>query len=303
MIAMPSVSGGIVAMLFSAFLFAIMGAEAKILGNDMPPLEIAFFRAFTMIIFLLPFMINKPIKLPTQKSGGYLILFGRAFAGAISFAALFYNIATISLGSAIAFAQSMPIYIVILSFLFLRQRISFSIIIFTLIGFIGVMLICNPNINDLNAFNVFMGILSGLGMAIAFLNLQALKHYFSPNFIILCTGFAMCFVVILLSFLPYFSALWIMPSGFAWIHILLMGLFGTLGQEFLTKAYMNAPAGIIAPIDYTRLLFSIVLGIILGDAFPHLLTLLGLILIIISGVGIGLPALLQDIRTHKFSSK
>ncbi|TLD82275.1 DMT family transporter [Helicobacter sp. MIT 05-5293] len=292
---------GILAMLVSSFFFAVMGAEGKILSNHLSPIEIAFFRAFVMLLFLLPMVIGKPIKHAYQRKGGWWILTARAVAGGLSFVALFYNISTIALGTATAFAQSMPLYIVVLSIIFLKERIKWGVIAFTIIGFVGILLICDPRLDTLGAFNIFLGIVSGLGMAIAFLNLQALKDYFTSSFIIFFTGVVMCLVACIVSFVPFspMSQAWVMPRGIEWLHLVLLGFFGTIGQYFLTKAYMNAPAGIISPIDYTRLVFSWILGLMLGDALPSLETALGIVLIIISGIGVGLPVFLHDMRNYR----
>ena len=96
--------------------------------------------------------------------------------------------------------------------------------------------------------------------------------------------------------IPLFAESWAMPQGIDWLHIILLGLFGTLGQHYLTKAYMSAPAGIVAPIDYMRLVFSVILGVLLGDNLPNLATSFGIMLIILSGIGVGLPPLLVDMK-------
>lgn len=294
------ISQGIILMIFASLFFALMGAEAKILSNHLPPIEVAFCRSSAMVLLLLPTMF-RPIKLSHHKSGGWWFLTMRAITGGVSFLAFFYNIATIPLGTATAFAQSMPLYIVLLSFFFLKEPIKLNVALATIIGFVGILLICNPTLNNLKIENIIFGILSALGIAIAFLNLQALKHYFNTSFVIIFTGVVMS----ILSFgamaleIPYFDDTWIMPTGFMWVHIFLLGLFGTIGQHFLTRAYMSAPAGIISPIDYTRLVFSLIIGIMLGDALPNLSTTAGTILIILSGIGIGIPLFLADLKAYR----
>ena len=289
---------GILAMLFSSLLFALMGAEAKILSLTLPSMEVAFFRSFLMVLFLLPLCLSKPMKKPSHKKGGYVFLLSRSIAGGLSFVALFYNIATISLGNATAFSQSMPLYVVLLSFLFLGEKFHLGVVLSTIIGFCGILLICNPNFNAMGLENVIFGISSALFMAVAFLNLRALKDYFSSWVPVFATGVAMSVITLIVSVaqIPLFAESWAMPQGIDWLHIILLGLFGTLGQHYLTKAYMSAPAGIVAPIDYMRLVFSVILGVLLGDNLPNLATSFGIMLIILSGIGVGLPPLLADMK-------
>ncbi len=291
-------------MLLSSFLFALMSAEAKFLSLSLPPMEVAFFRAFAMVVFLLPIFFSQPFKSPNHKKGGFIFLFSRAFAGGLSFVVLFYNIATISLGTATAFSQSVPLYIVLLSFLFLKEKYSLGVVCSTIIGFVGILLICDPHLEGLDAINIIFGIINGLSMAIAFLNLRALKDYFNSWVAIFSTGVAMSAIALIVSFLgiPHFSESWLIPQGWQWLYIFLLGLFGTLGQHFLTYAYMQAPAGIVSPIDYSRLVFSVALGVMLGDSMPHLVTSLGIVLIILSGIGVGLPIFIADMRAYKSTS-
>ncbi len=63
-----------------------------------------------------------------------------------------------------------------------------------------------------------------------------------------------------------------------------MGLSATLSQYLMTKAYEYTKAGVVGTISYTNIVFAIVIGIFLGDSFPSLLTIFGIILVITSGL-------------------
>lgn len=65
-----------------------------------------------------------------------------------------------------------------------------------------------------------------------------------------------------------------------------MGISALLGQYFVTKAYSNDKAGIVAAMGYSNIVFAVVIGLWLGDAFPDALTLTGMLMVIISGVAI-----------------
>jgi len=75
-----------------------------------------------------------------------------------------------------------------------------------------------------------------------------------------------------------------MPSGIEWGYLLAMGIFATLSQWFITKAYELTKAGIVGVISYSNILFSLIIGIALGDDIPNMLTFLGIGLVIGSGV-------------------
>jgi len=82
----------------------------------------------------------------------------------------------------------------------------------------------------------------------------------------------------------FLFAEFVMPSGITWVYILGMGLFATLAQVYMTKAYGESQAGIIGAVSYTSIVFSILIGLMLGDTFPDIYMLFGIFLIVSSGL-------------------
>ena len=76
----------------------------------------------------------------------------------------------------------------------------------------------------------------------------------------------------------------VMPSGIAWFYIVGLGVFATLSQVYMTKAYSLAQGGVVGAIGYTTILFSILVGMLLGDSFPSQTILIGIVFIVISGL-------------------
>jgi drug/metabolite transporter (DMT)-like permease len=74
------------------------------------------------------------------------------------------------------------------------------------------------------------------------------------------------------------------PQYIEWIYILAMGFFATISQLLMTKAYEYSKAGIIGTISYSNIIFATIIGIILGDNIPNIWTIIGIILVIISGI-------------------
>ena len=85
--------------------------------------------------------------------------------------------------------------------------------------------------------------------------------------------------------------------------VLIMGVCGNLCQYYQTKALILSPAGIVSPIDYTKILFILIFGIYLVDHLPNLESLMGMILVVVSGVMIALPIFIKDYRKNAKASK
>lgn len=292
---------GILSMLFASLFFSLMNAFIKILSHDISISQSMLFRSILMSVFILSLFIFKPLK-KTHKSGGYGILALRAFCGGASMLLTFYNIATIPLGIASTFAQTVPLYAVFFAYFFLKESLHPLVFLATFVGFFGIILISDPSSN-IPLHNVIVGILSGIGAAIALVSVRSCKAYFEERAIILAFGIvasvmsALCLLAG--EFLPFEFLQWRSIPKDLWFYIVLMGLMGTLGQYFMTKAFMLAPAGIVSPIDYTKIIFSLILGIFLGDALPSAQTSLGIALVITSGLLIALPVFIKDYRELK----
>ena len=86
--------------------------------------------------------------------------------------------------------------------------------------------------------------------------------------------------------LDFMTGRFVWPSGRIWGYIVAMGLFATLAQLYMTKAYGETKAGIVGAVSYANIVFSVAIGLLLGDAFPEMLTIFGIILIIFSGTAV-----------------
>jgi drug/metabolite transporter (DMT)-like permease len=83
-------------------------------------------------------------------------------------------------------------------------------------------------------------------------------------------------------------AKFVMPQGIEWLYVTAVGLFATISQLLMTKAYELTKAGIVGTISYSNIVFAVVIGVILGDPIPNIWTILGIILVIMSGLMVAL---------------
>lgn len=280
---------GIKYMLMASLLFAFMGAFAKILSSTLPSIEIVFFRNVFGVIFIGYTAYNSSIK---QIGGKPLLLFFRGFMGFSALMLFFYNIAHIPLAEAMTFSKISPIFTAIFAFLVLKEKLTFQAWIGVFIGFIGVLFVTKFSGENLDKTDL-LGILSGIGAALAYTSIRELKNYYDAKIITLSfMTIGTAGPLILMFFAEFYSSQtfdfmlskFIVPNFADIIFIILLGLFSTYAQLFMTKAYSNTKAGIIGTIGYTGIIFSIILGLFLGDTFPDMFILSGIVLIVLSGV-------------------
>ena len=280
---------GVKYMLIASFTFAIMGAFAKLASQSMSSLEIVFFRNVAGV-FIIGFAIYKK---PLQSKGGKpLLLFFRGLMGFVALLAFFYNIAHISLGDAMTYSKTSPIFTAIFAWLFLQEKLSPKGWGAIFLGFIGIVFITQPSGIGFSKYDL-LGIFSGIGAALAYTSIRELKNYYDTRAIVLSfmsVGTLGPLFLFIIS--PYFDSKtfdfilgeFVMPQGITWFYVLAMGIFATISQLLMTKAYGKTKAGIVGAVSYTNILFSILVGVLLGDSLPSLITTFGICLIALAGV-------------------
>jgi drug/metabolite transporter (DMT)-like permease len=280
---------GVQYMLIASFTFAIMGAFAKLAAQHMSSLEVVFFRNIAGVILIGIAILKKPM---THQGGKPFLLFFRGFMGFVALLAFFYNIAHIPLGDAMTYSKTSPIFTAIFAWLFLHEKLSLKGWGAVLLGFVGIVFITQPSGLGFSKYDL-LGIFSGVGAALAYTSIRELKKYYDTRAIVLSfMGVGTVGPILLFLISPYVNfpeldfifSEFIMPQGIVWVYVIAMGLFATLSQVLMTKAYGETKAGIVGAVSYTNILFSIIVGVMLGDALPSLTTTFGIILIVIAGV-------------------
>jgi len=276
-------------MLIASFTFAIMGAFAKLASESMSSLEVVFFRNIAGVLIVGAAILKRPMQ---HVGGKPFLLFFRGFMGFVALLAFFYNIAHISLGDAMTYSKTSPIFTAIFAWLFLKEKLSIKAWIAVFVGFIGIVFITQPSGFGFSKYD-WLGIFSGVGAALAYTSVRELKQFYDTRAIVLSfMGVGTIGPVLLFMISPYIHAPeldfmlgdFVLPHGIVWFYVIAMGLFATLSQVLMTKAYGETKAGIVGAVSYTNILFSILVGLMLGDALPSLMTSLGIILIVFAGI-------------------
>lgn len=277
-------------MLLSSFLFAFMGAFAKELSNYMSSLEVVFFRNIFGVLFVVATFFTHPLK---QTGGKIWLLVFRGFIGFIALLAFFYNIAHISLAEAMTYSRISPIFTAFFAYLFLKEKLSKYGWFAIFLGFIGILFITRPNgILDFDKYDI-LGIFSGVGAALAYTAVRELRNYYDTRSIVLSFMVMGTLGPVVLMAIGYFYApsnldwlfdKFVIPKWHDWWLIVFLGITATLAQIYMTKAYASTKAGIVGAISYSNIIFSIFIGVALGDSFPDLSILFGIFIIIIAGI-------------------
>jgi len=276
-------------MLFASFMFAMMGAFAKLLSSNLPSIEVVFFRNVFGFFLVAATVFKKPM---THTGGKPFLLLFRGLMGFFALLAFFYNIGHIPLGDAMTYSKTSPIFTALFAWIFLKEALGIRGWLALAIGFIGIVLIAKPTGMMLDK-TAWLGIFSGVGAALAYTAVRELKQYYDTRAIVLSfMGVGTVGPLILMLLSPYVAveeldmlfASFVMPSGKEWVYIIMLGLFATLAQIYMTKAYGVTKAGVVGAVSYSNILFSIMVGLLIGDPFPDPITWAGIGLIVTAGI-------------------
>ena len=285
---------GILLMLLASLSFAMMGGFAKVLTNALPPVEITFFRNVAGVILVGMTLYKVPLK---QIGGRPFLLLFRGSMGFLALLAYFYIMAYIPLGEAVTYNKTSPIFVAIFAYLFLGEKLPKSALLAIVLGFVGIVLVAKPDGFSLDKYDM-LGIFSGVGAALAYTSIRELRVYYDTRAIVLSfMGMGTIGPVVLMLLSPIVGgdsedmlfAPFVMPVGEQWFMIVAVGVFATISQLLMTKAYELTKAGIVGTISYSNIIFAIIIGVILGDPIPDIWTFFGIALVIGAGLLVAIP--------------
>lgn len=265
-------------MLIAALCFAIMGALVKIGAQKFSSPELVFYRSlFGLITIWLYIAINK-LPLATPVMGKHMT---RALVGFASLVLFFYAIAHLPLATAITLNYTSPLFLAVFMPLLLYEKPGKILLLALMIGFIGVSLLLKPTFNQENWFAGLMGLLSGLGAALAYVHVKQLGQLNEPDW-------RTVFYFTLVSAVG--AGAWMLFDSFHYVTwqdltvLLGLGFSATIAQLAMTRAYRTGDTLVVASLAYVTVLLASFLGIIWWDEHLSLDAWLAIGLIILSGV-------------------
>ena len=277
-------------MLLSTLSFAFMNAQVKYL-IDYSTFQLVFFRSLGSLFITFGFLKSQKINmLGNQKK----LLILRGLVGVISMILFFWGIHYISIGSAVTPRYISPIFAAILAVFFLSEVIKPLQWFFFIIAFTGVFLINNYDPSGSN-FGVFLVLLAAFFSAIVYILISKIGKRDHP--------------VVVVHYFMMISTLvgglgsivfWVRPD---WKDLLLLtslGFFGFFGQLFMTKAFQNSEAHMVAPFKYVEVLFTLIFGFFILKESYDLYQFLGTFLVIL---GLVLNVLYKSKDKHRKSIK
>lgn len=274
-------------------MFLIVNVFVKSLGagenqNLIPGLqqypvhEIVLFRS--IISFVMSFAIIKHKGLPlfgVKKK--WLII--RGICGVTALTSFFFTINHLPIAIAVTVQYLSPVFTVIFTYLFLKEKVSLKQWLFSVIALIGVFIIgvskylnSGENLSTIDPKWVMLGIFSALSAGVAYLAIIKCKETDSPINVVIYFPMVAIPIMAVLSLFHFVT-----PKGIEWLILIIIGIFTQFAQIFMTKALHFGPAATVMPFKYLGSIYALMVGMFLFGEFISLYAYIG-ITVVLTGV-------------------
>ncbi|MBB4402045.1 MULTISPECIES: DMT family transporter [Rhizobium/Agrobacterium group] len=281
---------GILLKLTAMLAFTVMSACVKGLDGAIPVGEVVFCRGFFALIPLCLWFIasSERITVPAAKNIGSLLAGSSAGLGGMFFG--FLALAYLPLVNVTVLSYTTPLFTIMLAALLLREKVRIYRWSAVLTGFIGVFITLSPNlvfnaasgparIDGVAMIGTALALTGALCAAFSSIAVRHLNSIEKPSRIVLI--YTLTGVVAGLATLGFG---WKMPDFHQFLLLAGGGLAGGIGQIAMTLSLRHAQASLLAPFDYTTMIWAIALGYLFMAEVPTGATIIGALTVIAAGL-------------------
>jgi drug/metabolite transporter (DMT)-like permease len=272
--------------LASAFLFAVMVVLVRYLGERYPVGQVVFFRsAFAVVPVVIIYAWRGELAAAVRMGRAY----GHVGRGLTAVGAMFCNfsaLARLPVVDATAISFVSPLFTVAMSALILKERVRIYRWSAVIVGFCGVLVMLAPYLDvgrssasEAGAIGAMFGLAGAFFAAGSTIQTRALTKSETTSSIVFYFS-----LICALAGLATWPLGWIVPSGPEFAALVTIGICGGLAHILLTESYRLAPASLIAPFDYTSMLWALVLGFLVFGEVPGSLVFAGAGIIAAAGL-------------------
>ena len=266
---------GVMWMVAAVTVLSLMFVILKHMANELPFMVVAMMRSAVALALMMPWLISNGFAgIRTRRLGLHFV---RAFFGVASFAAVIYALSKLLMSDTMVLSFTAPFWSIIISVLLLGEVLKGYRITATLLGFVGVVMVVRPQGGIDPA--MLVALLSAILTAVAMVSMKALSSSEPPMRILF---YFFLFGMLLL--LPPAVLTWETPSTVQFAWLIGAGALGTVGQNFLTRAYVAGDVGAVAPFDFIRLPLAALFGFAIFDEIPDAWSGAGTVVIIIASL-------------------
>lgn len=278
----PSPRRAIACVCGASALFALASCIVKAVAADIPTMEIVLFRSGVASLLLLPMLWRHGglAALRTRRPWGHV---GRTLFGFVGMFTAFYGVAHLPLATVTALGFAMPLFLSVLSVPLLGERVGVFRAAAIAAGLVGVSIMLRPwnsGVDALPAWPVAIVLAGVLAWALAMISIRKMGAAGERNITIVIwfsIGAALLSAVLVVP-------VWITPRPWELFGLVAVGAVSTAAQLLMTEGYRSGETTLVAPFEYGAILYTTVLGLLIWGEVPDVWTLVGIFILVASGL-------------------
>ena len=275
----PEHMRGILAMLLAVALFAAMDAQLKLLAGHYGPMQVSFLRGIASVPFvLLPVLLRR--RLARLRPVNLRLHLLRGLLSVVMLGSFVYAVRESSLATTYSIFMFAPLLVAALSAPLLGEHVARWQWGAIVTGLAGVLLMIAPRGDGRwVSLGALAAVLAVIAYALSVVTLRLLSRTDSTESMVL-------WFTVLLSAGAGLLAIpaWLPLQAAHWPLFVGVGVSGAIAQHFITEAFRHAPAAVVAPFEYTALLWGVLLDLVIWGVLPGAVTLVGGAIVIGAGL-------------------
>jgi drug/metabolite transporter (DMT)-like permease len=276
---------GIALKIASTLAFTAMATLIKLVSDRYPVGEIVFFRSFFALIPVAAWVGWRefPYIFRTSRFFGHVV---RSIAGATSMACGFTALSLLPIANATAIGYASPLMTVIFAVVLLGERVHVYRWSAVAIGLCGVLVILSDYVGpdastatSGSALGAIFAVAGAVAGALAATQTRSLTRIEPAATIVVY--FSTLTALFSLASLPFG---WAVPDGIDFLALFGAGLCGGVGQVLLTQSYRFGDASLIAPFEYTSMIWALTASLLIFGTWPNSVMLFGTVIVVAAGL-------------------
>ncbi|MBO6949921.1 MAG: DMT family transporter [Rhodospirillales bacterium] len=265
---------GSIIILIASLVSVLMSSLIKHVGQTIPVIEILFFRQIMVLIIISPVILKN--RATVFKSSIYGMHFLRATLSIVAMYLGFSAVVNMPLAEVTAISFARILFTTILAIIFLREVVGIRRWTSVMFGFVGVLVIIRPDPDNINIY-ALMAVVSAMFVSVVQILLRKISQIDNASTILV---FHSVTITLVMAVPTYFQ--WVMPSLDEMIFIVMIGSLMSLMQWMFIKALKVGEAAAIAPMEYVRLIYAGIIGVVFFAEIPTIWTFSGAAIIVAS---------------------
>lgn len=283
---------GVILAFIAYAVFSIADALIKVTGPALSVFEIAFFTTTFSVIPVLVTNRNERWRDIYRLHHPWLVHL-RCVTAILGTACVMYAFTHILFADVYAIGFTTPLFVTLLSVLLLREHVAWHRWVLLIISFLGVLLVIRPGVKELELGHYVMM----FGAMLGAITTTILRHVAPKERRISLVGLQVLYSAI-------FNAILMLPTfvvpSLEQLGILLgIGILGGMGGLLLIQACKVTPANLVAPVQYSQLIWAILFGALFFGEYPDWIAIVGMLIV----VGAGLMNVLSEKRPIRWKPR